>query len=126
MQPSRRSARQRRQPQPGTGQRHGEGLQAHCGDIGRDPAAVEVTHLSTALAAPSREAVADLAARFRPGRTPPGRYAASVNAATTDEHVQRFRELHEAGVQTAIVRLADVGRDDAAIERFAPVIAAFR
>jgi alkanesulfonate monooxygenase SsuD/methylene tetrahydromethanopterin reductase-like flavin-dependent oxidoreductase (luciferase family) len=101
-------------------------LASHCADTGRDPAEIEVTHLSTALAAPTREAVAELAARLRPGRTPPGRYATSAGAATTAEHVERFRELHEAGVQTAIVRLADLGRDDAAIERFAPVIAALR
>jgi alkanesulfonate monooxygenase SsuD/methylene tetrahydromethanopterin reductase-like flavin-dependent oxidoreductase (luciferase family)/predicted kinase len=101
-------------------------LARHCRAAGRDPAAIEVTHLSTALAAPSRDAVAALAARLRPGRTPPSRYAASVNAATAEEHVARFAGLHQAGVQTAIVRLADVGRDEGAIERFAPVIAAFR
>ena len=43
---------------------------------------------------------------------------------TVEEHVGRFRELAEAGVQTAIVRMARV--DVAAVERFAPVVAAFR
>jgi alkanesulfonate monooxygenase SsuD/methylene tetrahydromethanopterin reductase-like flavin-dependent oxidoreductase (luciferase family)/predicted kinase len=99
-------------------------LARHCQAAGRDPGGIEVTHLSTALAGPSADAVAALAARLRPGQTPPSRYAASVNAATVEEHVRRFRELRLAGVDTAIVRLADLGRDPGAIERFAPTIAA--
>ena len=101
-------------------------LRAHCAEADRDPQEIETTHLSTALAAPTADAVSELAARLRPGRASPARYAASVNAATVDDHVGRFRTLAEAGVQTAIVRLADLGRDPGAIERFAPVIAAFR
>jgi alkanesulfonate monooxygenase SsuD/methylene tetrahydromethanopterin reductase-like flavin-dependent oxidoreductase (luciferase family)/predicted kinase len=105
--------------------RHKLGVLAeHCETADRDPAEIEVTHLSTALAAPSADEVAALAGRLRPGQTPPSRYAASVNAATVDVHVRRFRELHEAGVETAMVRLADLGRDRSAIERFAPVISA--
>jgi F420-dependent oxidoreductase-like protein len=102
-----------------------EVLHAHCAEAGRDPAAIEVTHLSTALAAPTADAAAELAARLRPGRASPARFAASVNAAGVEDHVGRFRTLAEAGVQTAIVRLADLGRDPGAIERFAPVIASF-
>jgi F420-dependent oxidoreductase-like protein len=101
-----------------------EVLRAHCADVGRDPAAIEVTHLSTALAAPTPEAVAQLAARLRTGRTPPSRYAASVGAAPAPELVQRYAALRDAGVQTAIVRLADLGREAGAVERFAPVVAA--
>jgi alkanesulfonate monooxygenase SsuD/methylene tetrahydromethanopterin reductase-like flavin-dependent oxidoreductase (luciferase family)/predicted kinase len=100
-------------------------LHAHCADVGRDPATIEVTHLSTALAAPSADAVARLAAELRPGRTPPSRYAASVHAGTTAEQVERYAALADAGVQTAIVRVADVGRLPDALERFAPVIAEF-
>jgi alkanesulfonate monooxygenase SsuD/methylene tetrahydromethanopterin reductase-like flavin-dependent oxidoreductase (luciferase family) len=103
-----------------------EVLRAHCAAVGRDPATIEVTHLSTALAAPTPDAVATLAARLRPGRTPPSRYAATSGAATVAEHVGRLEALREAGVQTAIVRLADLGREPDAIERFAPVIAAFQ
>jgi alkanesulfonate monooxygenase SsuD/methylene tetrahydromethanopterin reductase-like flavin-dependent oxidoreductase (luciferase family)/predicted kinase len=99
-------------------------LHAHCAEVGRDPAQIEVTHLSTALAAPTPEAVAQLAARLRTGRTPPSRYAASVGAAPVADLVQRFAGLRKAGVQTAIVRLADLGRETDAIERFAPVVAA--
>jgi alkanesulfonate monooxygenase SsuD/methylene tetrahydromethanopterin reductase-like flavin-dependent oxidoreductase (luciferase family) len=99
-------------------------LARHCARVERDPSEIEVTHLSTALAAPTPDALADLVARLRVGRTPPSRYAASVGAATVPDLVRRFSELREAGVETAIVRLADVGRDGGAIERFAPVIAA--
>jgi alkanesulfonate monooxygenase SsuD/methylene tetrahydromethanopterin reductase-like flavin-dependent oxidoreductase (luciferase family)/predicted kinase len=99
-------------------------LAGHCRAVERNPEEIEVTHLSTALAAPTADGVAALAARLRPGQTPPSRYAASVNAATVDEHVRRFGELRRAGVHTAIVRLADLGRDPAAVERFAPVISA--
>ena len=99
-------------------------LHAHCDEVGRDPATIEVTHLSTALTAPSADAVARLVADLRPGRTPPSRYAASVRAGTAAEQVERYAALAEAGVQTAIVRVADVGRAPDALERFAPVIAA--
>ena len=44
--------------------------------------------------------------------------------ATTDEQIGRYRAYVEAGVQTAIVSLPDV--TEGGIERFAPVIAAFR
>jgi alkanesulfonate monooxygenase SsuD/methylene tetrahydromethanopterin reductase-like flavin-dependent oxidoreductase (luciferase family) len=101
-------------------------LHRHCAAVGRAPEAIEVTHLSTALAAPTPAAVAELAARLRPGRSAPSRYAASMHAATAAEQVARYAALRDAGVQTAIVRLADLGRDDGALERFAPVIAALR
>ena len=83
-----------------------------------------MTHLSTALAAGSENELAELTARLRPGRTSPSAYGASVNAATVADQVRRFEALRSAGVETAIVRLADLGRDDRAVERFAPVIAA--
>jgi alkanesulfonate monooxygenase SsuD/methylene tetrahydromethanopterin reductase-like flavin-dependent oxidoreductase (luciferase family) len=70
-------------------------LHEHCEAEGRDPAAIEVTHLGTA---------------------PP---------ASAEEHIGRFRELVEAGVQTAIVGLSDVEGADS-VSRFAEVIAAFR
>jgi alkanesulfonate monooxygenase SsuD/methylene tetrahydromethanopterin reductase-like flavin-dependent oxidoreductase (luciferase family) len=111
---------------PATVERKLAVLADHCADVGRDPREIEVTHLSTALAAPTPDAVADLVARLRPGRTPPSRYAAAVRAATVGEQVRRYGALRDAGVQTAIVRLADLGRDEGAITRFAPVIAALR
>jgi alkanesulfonate monooxygenase SsuD/methylene tetrahydromethanopterin reductase-like flavin-dependent oxidoreductase (luciferase family) len=83
-------------------------LREHCAAEGRDPAAIEVTHLASARVIASGEA-----------RDGPG-------AATVEEHVGRYRELAEAGVQTAIVGLADTAAGAEAVRRFAPVVAAFR
>jgi F420-dependent oxidoreductase-like protein len=68
-------------------------LHSHCAAEGRDPAAITVTHLSS------------------PGTA----------GTTVAEEVGRYRALAEAGVQAAIVALADV----AAIRRFSEVVAAF-
>jgi F420-dependent oxidoreductase-like protein len=81
-------------------------LGEHCAAEGRDPAAIAVTHL-----APAR-VIAGGAPREGRG------------AATAEEHVGHYRELAEAGVQTAIVGLSD-SEGPAAVERFADVIAAF-
>jgi F420-dependent oxidoreductase-like protein len=82
-------------------------LREHCAAEGRDPAEVTVTHL-----APARV--------IEPGEPREG-----PGAASGAEHVGRYRELAEAGVQTAIVGLSDVSGPPA-VERFADVIAAFR
>ena len=82
-------------------------LHAWCETEGRDPAEIAVTHL-----APARVVAA--------GEPREGQGAASV-----EEHVGRYRELAEAGVQTAIVGLSDaIGPES--VTRFADVIAAFR
>ena len=54
-----------------------------------------------------------------------GGTARGRGAATVEEHVGRYRELAEAGVETAIVGLGDAAGPEA-VERFADVIAAFR
>ena len=100
-------------------------LRRHCADVGRDPAVVEVTQLSTVLVGTD---ATDLDARIealRPPRTGAERFARDVNAGTVGDHVGRFRELAEAGVQTAVVSLPDLA-DPAPLERFAGIIAAFR
>jgi F420-dependent oxidoreductase-like protein len=79
----------------------------HCAAEGRDPAAIRVTHLAPARVVEAGEP--------REGR----------GAATAEEHVGRYRELAEAGVETAIVGLADTG-GAASVGRFGEVIAAFR
>ena len=86
-------------------------LHAHCADVGRDPADVRVTHLGSV-------AVTDGDVDTGPGA------AAAIVAGTVEDHVGRFRELAEAGVQTAIVNFRDLDVD--VLERFAPVIGAFR
>ena len=83
-----------------------EVLHRHCAEVERDPGEVTVTRLAEA-------AVIDAGAE-RP----------HAGAATVTEQVGRFRADAEAGVQTAIVSLTDVA--EGGIERFAPVIAAFR
>ena len=75
-----------------------EVLRRHCADLGRDPADIEVTHLSTV----------DL-----------------TGGLTVDDHVGRFRGLAEAGVQTAIVNLPDAA-GLASIEALGAAIEAFR
>jgi F420-dependent oxidoreductase-like protein len=82
-------------------------LHEHCATEGRDPAGVTVTHL-----APARVVEA-------------GEERAGPGAASADEHVGRYRELAEAGVQTAIVGLSDAEGPES-VARFAPVIEAFR
>ena len=94
-------------------------LRAHCADVGRDPAEINVTHLSSALL--------DVGAveRLRPGRVAPEQYAARVGAGELDDQLGRYRALADAGVQTAIVNLPDLD-GPAPVERFAAVIDAFR
>jgi F420-dependent oxidoreductase-like protein len=91
-------------------------LRRHCHDVGRDPSDVEVTHLSTVM----------VSGREGERRSAPDGWRLQVHEGSVDDHVGRFRELAEAGVQTAIVSLADLADGPAAVERFAPVIAAVR
>lgn len=70
-------------------------LHRHCADVGRDPAAIEVTHLSTVF-----------------------------EDASVDDLVGRFRELAEAGVHTAIVNFPGAVTADR-LAAFGEVIAAF-
>ncbi|HEV2787571.1 MAG TPA: TIGR03560 family F420-dependent LLM class oxidoreductase [Solirubrobacteraceae bacterium] len=81
-------------------------LRDWCEVEGRDPADVRVTHLAAARVIAGGEE--------RIGR----------GAATVEEHIGRFRELSDAGVQTAIVGLADADGPDS-VRRFAEVVAAF-
>lgn len=99
-------------------------LTDHCRDVGRDPAEVEVTHLSPVLVGRDRDEVVELVDANR-GRSATRTAATErLTAGTVEDHVGRFRQLAEAGVQTAMVSLVDLD-GAAAVERFAPVIAAF-
>jgi len=82
-------------------------LHEHCAAEGRDPDAVTVTHF-----APARVLSA-------------GEPRQGQGAATVEEHVGRFRELAEAGVQTAVAGLSDAAGGES-VARFAEIIAAFR
>ncbi|MGH9138299.1 MAG: TIGR03560 family F420-dependent LLM class oxidoreductase [Acidimicrobiales bacterium] len=78
-------------------------LHRHCDDVRRDPATIRVTHLSTA------------------GLVEPGEQRGWPDVGSVDEQVGRYRELAEAGVQTAIVSL----RDPVRLDRWADVVRAF-
>ena len=82
-------------------------LHHHCAAVGRDPAEVSVTHLSVAaVLAPGQDRYDDF-------------------AGTVDEQIGRYRALADAGVQEVFVALHEDGTA-AQVERFAPVIDAFR
>jgi F420-dependent oxidoreductase-like protein len=100
-------------------------LRQHCLELDRDPAAVEVTQLSTVLVGERRIDIDSVVERLRPKRMSAERFAQRVNAGTVDQHAGRFHQLAEAGVQTAIVSLPDVA-DLESVVRFERVIAAFR
>lgn len=85
-------------------------LHRHCAAVDRDPTEVRITHLGGILLT---DDTAD-------HPTVPPR----AIVGTAEDHIGRFRELAEAGVQTAMVRLVDLG-DTAPLERFAQVIKAF-
>lgn len=72
-----------------------EVLHEHCAAVGRDPADIRVTHLS----------------------------GAPVDT-SVDDHIGRFRELAEAGVQTAIVNVPGIDGPEP-VERFGEIISAF-
>lgn len=80
---------------PATVRRKVAVLHLHCASEGRDPAEITVTIPSTA------------------------------DAPTVEDHVGRYRQFAEAGVQTAIVSVPHLG-DPAALTRFGEVIQAFR
>jgi F420-dependent oxidoreductase-like protein len=99
-------------------------LHRHCADVGRDPATIEVTHLSSATTAATRAELDERLAAIRPANVSPEDFATRLNAGTVEDQVGRFRELAEAGVQHAIVNLPGLATADD-LERLAPVIAAF-
>jgi F420-dependent oxidoreductase-like protein len=100
-------------------------LRAHCAAVGRDPEQVELTHLSTTLIGADDRQLTELIERLCPRQQDPARYAAAVNAGTIDDHVGRFRQLAEAGVQEVMIRLPDL-TDATPLERTTKIISAFR
>ena len=98
-----------------------EVLRRHCADVDRDPAAVEITQLSTVLVGRDAHETAALIERIRPARASAERFARQVSAGTIEQHADRVRGLVELGVGTVMVSLADLD-DTAPIERFAEVI----
>jgi F420-dependent oxidoreductase-like protein len=100
-------------------------LHKHCAAEGRDPAQIEVTHLAPCLVGEDRRHVEQLLDEHIPSGANRHAYAASVNAGTIEDHIGRFRELADAGVQHAIVGLRDLAGPEPA-RRMKDVIDAFR
>jgi alkanesulfonate monooxygenase SsuD/methylene tetrahydromethanopterin reductase-like flavin-dependent oxidoreductase (luciferase family) len=109
---------------PATVKHKVEVLARHCADAGRDPSEIRVTHLSTALAARTRRELDAAVERLTPRTAPPESVLGRLGAGTVEEQVGRYRQLADAGVQTAIVALPDVSTPGA-LENFGDVISAF-
>ena len=100
-----------------------EVLTRHCVDFERDPAEVEVTHLTTALVAPDRPALREQVESLRDRNTPAEQFMTRNNAGTVDDLETLFRKYHDAGAQHSIVALSTVAEPDS-IELFGDVITA--
>jgi alkanesulfonate monooxygenase SsuD/methylene tetrahydromethanopterin reductase-like flavin-dependent oxidoreductase (luciferase family)/predicted kinase len=91
-------------------------LHGHCADAGRDPAGVEVTHLSTIRVVPEG---------VRPAPTASGRGRVSVVTGTVEDHVLRIGALRAAGVDHVILALDDVW-EPGALDGLGALVAAVR
>jgi alkanesulfonate monooxygenase SsuD/methylene tetrahydromethanopterin reductase-like flavin-dependent oxidoreductase (luciferase family) len=74
-------------------------LHRHCADVGRDPASVEVTHLSTIRVVPEG---------VRSAPAPAARGRVRVVSGTVEDHTLRIGALRAAGVDHVILALDDV------------------
>lgn len=97
-------------------------LARHCRAVGRDPLEVRVTHLGTALVGDDPAHTRQIVDRLR-GSQSASAYAKAVNAASVDDHIDRFSQFAAAGVDTCIVSLPDVNARS--VERFGEVIDRF-
>ncbi len=99
-------------------------LAAHCEAADRSLDQVAVTTLNPLIHAAGGRELNDLIEALRPANVSAEAFAAGTNAATTDEHVDRFGRQAELGVSRVCVSLT--GNDGAErVEQFRPVIAAF-
>ena len=111
--------------EPDVVERKVEVLRRHCESNGRDPSEITVTQLSTVLSATDEAALVQRVEQMRSDATSPEHWAERMKAGTVEDHIGRFRLLAEAGVEEAVVGLADIGLPGA-IDGFAPIIDAFR
>jgi len=99
-------------------------LRRHCLEFDRDPAEIEVTQLSNLRVAADADDLAHRTATLNQGMTPES-FASQTNAGTVQDHIGRFERMADAGVDTVIVSLADIGLDGSA-DNFARIIDHFR
>ena len=86
-------------------------LERHCRDAGRNPAEIEVTHLSWPLVGADRRATSGLLERFPRGVT-----------ATLVDEIGFLSRLRERGVDTFLFAPVDLVDGPAAVERLAPIL----
>ncbi len=99
-------------------------LHRHCDAAGRARDEIDITQLSSVLVVDDRRHIDDAVAALRPPNVNAQQWSTRVNAGTVDDHIGRYRGLADAGVDMAVLSLADLG-DTMPIERFAPVITEF-
>ena len=78
-------------------------LHDHCRTVQRDPESIEITHLGPAMVGVDETDLDTQLGRIRPPSVSAADFARMVNAGLVDDHIGKFRQLAEAGVQTAIV-----------------------
>ncbi|MDQ4039229.1 MAG: LLM class flavin-dependent oxidoreductase [Actinomycetota bacterium] len=98
-------------------------LRGHLQRAGRDPAEVRVTVLDVPIVGRDPDDVARLVDTHR-GRQSARAYTAHHGAGTINDHIGRYRQLADRGVDTVFVAFPDL-TGPAEIERFAPIVRAF-
>lgn len=98
-----------------------EVLHRHCDAEGRDPAEVEVTHLTNAMVAGDRKELRRKVDRARGRNQSPDDYGRRHHAGTVDDLVTLFSSYAAAGADHSIIAMPDVA-EEGSVERFAEVI----
>jgi F420-dependent oxidoreductase-like protein len=98
-----------------------EVLHRHCEAEGRDPAEIEVTHLTNAMVAGDRRELRRRVDRARARTQSAEDYARRYRAGTVGDLVALFSAYAAAGAHHSIVAIPDVA-DEGSLERFAEVI----
>lgn len=96
-------------------------LHSHCEAVDRDPAEVEVTHLTNALVTPDRSSLRDRIEALRGRNTSAEDFSRRNNAGTAEDHMDLFSAYSAAGASHSIVSMPDV-HIEGSIEAFAEVI----
>ena len=101
-----------------------QALHGFLAEAGRSPDDFEVSVLDLPIVGTDADDVARLVERLR-GRQPALTFTARRPAGVAGQHVARYSSLADRGVDTIFVALAQLaGADD--LERFAPILRAFR
>ncbi len=100
-------------------------LHAHCVDVGRDPAEIQVTVLATALTRADPDSLRRAIQALAGERGDPESFAREIGAGTPEDQVGRFRAFADVGADTMILGVAGLTTPDD-LEPYRDVIAAFR